>query len=72
MPSFVCASFRLNCEIVTRLHEEGTVAPSLTTLSGQKAIRAGLFNHRTTMVDVECLVDSVLRVGQQLMAEGFV
>ena len=52
--------FALHAEIVAELHEAGRVAPSLTTIGGRTAIRAAIVNHRTTVEDVETLVDSVL------------
>jgi aromatic-L-amino-acid decarboxylase len=55
---------RLNAEIVADLHEAGRVAPSLTTVSGRVAIRAAIVNHRTTVEDVDALVDSVLSRGR--------
>jgi hypothetical protein len=65
---------RLNREVVMRLHEAGSVVPSLTTLGaggGLKAevIRIGLFNHRTVIADVQCLVAEVVAVGDELMRE---
>ncbi len=63
----VCFSYgadpSLNGRIVERLHAEGQVAPSLTSLDGKPAIRAAIVNHRTRAEDVELLVDSVLRIG---------
>ena len=50
---------RLNAEIVAGLHEEGRVAPSLTTIAGRTAIRAAIVNH-STAEDVDALVRSAL------------
>jgi aromatic-L-amino-acid decarboxylase len=55
---------RLNAEIVADLHEQGRVAPSLTTISGRTAIRAAIVNHRTAAEDVDALVESVLVRGR--------
>jgi glutamate/tyrosine decarboxylase-like PLP-dependent enzyme len=50
--------------LVADLQEAGTFAPSTTTLSGRRAIRAAIVNHRTTQADVDALVDAMLkRVG---------
>jgi hypothetical protein len=40
----------------------------MTSLAGRVAIRAALFNHRTTREDIECLVTSVLEIGRQQWA----
>ena len=54
---------RVNRAIVADLHESGVAAPSLTSIGGQTAIRAALFNHRTETGDIEALVSAVLRLG---------
>ena len=59
--------YRLTRAVVVRLHEEGAVAPSLTTIHGKTAIRAAIFNHRTDIREIETLVMSVLRIGNELM-----
>lgn len=41
----------------------------MTSLGGRVAIRAALFNHRTTRDDIQCLVSSVLEIGRQKLAE---
>jgi len=58
---------RLNGDIVEALHAEGRVAPSLTRIDGQVAIRAAFVNHRTQSCDVEALVSSVLAAGRDLI-----
>lgn len=50
----------LNREIVVRLQEGGIAAPSTTTIDGRLAIRAAIFNHRTTEADADALVEGVL------------
>jgi aromatic-L-amino-acid decarboxylase len=59
---------RLNADIVTRLHEAGRVAPSLTIVGGRTAIRAAIVNHRTAPADVDALVHSVLALGRAARA----
>jgi glutamate/tyrosine decarboxylase-like PLP-dependent enzyme len=59
---------RLNAEIVADLHEQGRVAPSLTTIGGRTAIRAAIVNHRTAAEDVDALVESVLVHGRAARA----
>ena len=55
----------VNSQIVERLHAEGRVAPSLTHLNGQPAIRAAIVNHRTRHADIDELVHSVLTIGSR-------
>ena len=50
----------LNRDIVADLQEAGIAAPSTNTIGGRLAIRAALFNHRTTAADADALVDGVL------------
>jgi len=56
---------RLNKELVADLQESGIAAPSTTTIDGKLAIRAGIFNHRSTRADADALVDGVLRAFQK-------
>lgn len=52
-----------NGRIIQRLHAAGQVAPSLTIIDGKQAIRAAFVNHRTTMSEVDLLVEGVLAFG---------
>jgi len=61
---------RLNIEIVADLQEAGIAAPSTTTVDGALAIRAAIVNHRTTLADVDCLVDAVLEAGRRRSGLG--
>ncbi|MHB8285523.1 MAG: pyridoxal phosphate-dependent decarboxylase family protein [Caulobacteraceae bacterium] len=69
--NIVCFGFRapgadkLNAQIVIDLQEAGRVVPSTTRVNGRTAIRAALFNHRTTMSDIEALVEGVLFHGRR-------
>ena len=56
---------QLNAAIVEDLHAEGRVAPSLTTLDGQIAIRAAIVNHRTAREDIEALITGVIAAGRR-------
>ncbi|MDR3509503.1 MAG: pyridoxal-dependent decarboxylase [Caulobacteraceae bacterium] len=56
---------RVNATIVADLHEAGAVAPSLTRIDGRAAIRAALFNHRTTEADIRTLIDQTLTFGRR-------
>jgi glutamate/tyrosine decarboxylase-like PLP-dependent enzyme len=49
----------LNRELVADLQESGVAAPSTTVIDGKVAIRAALFNHRTTTADVDALIQGV-------------
>ncbi|MES2105075.1 MAG: aminotransferase class V-fold PLP-dependent enzyme [Pseudomonadota bacterium] len=55
----------LNQQIVIALQQSGIVAPSSTTMGGHFAIRAALFNHRTTTRDIDALLDATLAFGRQ-------
>jgi aromatic-L-amino-acid decarboxylase len=57
----------LNAALVIALQRDGRVAPSLTTLNGQKTIRAALFNHRTGPQDIAALVHETLRLGRDML-----
>jgi glutamate/tyrosine decarboxylase-like PLP-dependent enzyme len=75
--NIVCFRFRsqhaanhLNSQLVVELQESGLVAPSCTEINGQTAIRAAIFNHRTTLTEIQTLVDTTLRLGRQHTREG--
>jgi aromatic-L-amino-acid decarboxylase len=75
--NIVCFRFRsqhavneLNSQLVIELQESGLVAPSSTEINGQVAIRAAIFNHRTTRSDIDLLVDTTLRLGRKLRLAG--
>jgi aromatic-L-amino-acid/L-tryptophan decarboxylase len=57
---------RLNADIVIAIQESGIVAPSSTKIRGQLAIRAAIFNHRTTRVDIDHLIEETIRAGKRL------
>jgi glutamate/tyrosine decarboxylase-like PLP-dependent enzyme len=57
---------RVNAEILVRVQESGVAAPSSTTVNGQFAIRAALFNHRTTRQDVDAMLDAVIAIGRSI------
>ena len=65
--NIVCFRFRspdadrVNAEILVRVQESGVAAPSSTSIDGQFAIRAALFNHRTTQQDVDAMLDAVIQ-----------
>ena len=48
-------------DLVADLQEEGTFAPSTTTIGGRLAIRAAIVNHRTTAADIDALAEEILR-----------
>lgn len=52
-----------NARIVEGLHAAGRVAPSLTTIAGVPVIRAAFVNHRSTLADVDALIEGVLAFG---------
>jgi glutamate/tyrosine decarboxylase-like PLP-dependent enzyme len=70
--NIVCFRYRgsdaLNSEILADMQEAGIAAPSSTTLSGRMAIRACFINHRTTIEDVDALVEATLAFGRKSRA----
>ncbi|MGY5806880.1 pyridoxal phosphate-dependent decarboxylase family protein [Rhizobium sp. LEGMi198b] len=56
---------QVNARIIEHLHAEGRVAPSLTHIKGQPAIRAAIVNHRTRQMDIDALIDGVLKLGSR-------
>lgn len=61
----------LNTEIMLRLQEQGTAALSDTTLAGAHCLRVAINNHRTRREDLDLLISEVLRLGHELLADGF-
>jgi aromatic-L-amino-acid decarboxylase len=57
---------RVNRAVIEALHRQGRVAPSLTIINGQIAIRAALVNHRTETSDTSALIEGVLAIGRTL------
>ncbi|MBB3608305.1 pyridoxal-dependent decarboxylase [Rhizobium sp. BK602] len=55
----------INARIIEHLHAEGRVAPSLTFVNGQPAIRAAIVNHRTRQADIDALIQGVLKLGSR-------
>lgn len=55
---------RVNRNIVSALQESGIAAPSTTMINGRVAIRAAIVNHRTTVRDVDALLDAVTALGE--------
>ncbi len=75
--NIVCFRYRaqhgvneLNSALVIALQESGIVAPSSTLISGQVALRAAIFNHRTTQIEIDALCDATLKFGRELKLEG--
>lgn len=75
--NIVC--FRLRCpeehadavnrRLLIAIQESGVAAPSSTKIKGRFAIRAALFNHRTTTVDIDRLLDTAEQLGVALQTE---
>jgi aromatic-L-amino-acid decarboxylase len=60
----------LNFRILERLRRETAVAPSSTIVDGKFAIRPCFINPRTTLREVDAIVDWVGRLGDELTAGG--
>ena len=71
--NIVCFGFKspadpeLNSKLVTELHESGVAAPSLTTLNGKLAVRAAIFNHRTTEEDMKFFCQALSDCGRRVL-----
>jgi len=50
--------------IAAALQESGIATPSTTTVNGSLAIRAAIVNHRTTICDIDALLQAVLALGK--------
>jgi len=59
----------INDEILLRLQESGIAVPSSTTLGGRFAIRVANVNHRARMADFDVMIDAILRIGSEVVAE---
>lgn len=75
--NIVCFRYRadhavneLNSELVIALQESGIAAPSSTKINGQVALRAAVFNHRTTQVEIDALCDATLKFGRKINLGG--
>ncbi len=68
--NIVCFRYRsndpdvLNARIVSSLQEAGIVAPSMTKVRGNVAIRAAIVNHRTETRDLNELIEGTLALGR--------
>jgi aromatic-L-amino-acid decarboxylase len=57
---------RLNQALLVELQESGVAAPSCTTLGGAYCLRVAIANHRSRFEDFDVLVETVLRIGENL------
>ena len=55
---------RINESVVASVQLDGRVIPSSTRIDGKFAIRAAIFNHRTTREEIDMLLESVIRQAQ--------
>jgi aromatic-L-amino-acid decarboxylase len=53
----------INRQLLVTIQESGIAAPSSTKIDGHFAIRAAIFNHRSTVENVDAMLDAVLRFG---------
>ena len=49
-----------------RLQERGLAAPSTTRIDGRQVIRAAIFNHRTSLADIDGFFADATRVAAEL------
>ena len=57
---------QVNSEILLMLQESGEVAPSSTIIDGNFAIRAAIFNHRTSPTELDNLLNATVRFGNSI------
>jgi glutamate/tyrosine decarboxylase-like PLP-dependent enzyme len=55
-----------SAELVMRLQERGLAAPSTTRIGGVPVIRAAIFNHRTTLADVDAVFEAAARIASEI------
>ena len=73
--NIVCFRYRcndadqVNAKIVVAIQESGIAAPSSTLIGGKYAIRAAIFNHRTSQLEIDNLLGASLRFGR-LFSQG--
>jgi glutamate/tyrosine decarboxylase-like PLP-dependent enzyme len=58
----------INRELLMRIQESGIAIPSSTILRDKFALRVALTNHRTKDSDIELLVKTVVRIGNEIAA----
>lgn len=56
----------INTEIMLQMQETGVAAVSDTTVHGQHCLRVAINNHRTTLMDLDILINETVRLGVQL------
>ncbi len=61
----------LNEELLLRLHEGGNALCSYVTVGDKYGLRVGIFNHRSRRDDFDAFVREVVRLGRNLLSEGF-
>ena len=73
--NIVCFRYRcneadqVNARIVVAIQESGIAAPSSTTIDGKFAIRAAVFNHRTSKSEIDSLFAASIRFGRSFSQE---
>lgn len=60
---------KLNTELLTRLQEGGEAFVSNAVVKGKYVLRACVVNFRTTLADIEALLEIVTRLGREVDAE---
>jgi aromatic-L-amino-acid decarboxylase len=55
-----------NRELVMRLQERGLAAPSTTRIGGREVIRAAIFNHRTSLADIDAFFEAAAGIAVEL------
>jgi aromatic-L-amino-acid decarboxylase len=58
-----------SAELVMRLQERGLAAPSTTRIDGRPVIRAAIFNHRTTLADIDAVFEAAEQIAAEIASE---
>jgi glutamate/tyrosine decarboxylase-like PLP-dependent enzyme len=58
-----------SAELVMRLQERGLAAPSTTRIGGRPVIRAAIFNHRTTLADIDAVFEAAVQIAAEISSD---
>src|SRR6185437_12632581 len=59
-----------SAELVMRLQERGLAAPSTTRIDGRPVIRAAIFNHRTTLADIDAVFEAATQIAAEIDSDS--
>jgi aromatic-L-amino-acid/L-tryptophan decarboxylase len=62
-------SDRRNGKLAVEIQESGVAAPSTTILNGRVVLRCAIVNHRTSVKDIDALIEAALILGKRQIPE---